>query len=97
VTMPVATFRTGEWELGELKDCQQVKWRDNPILQCDIEDFTTELVSLGTLPEPQRTLRTNQLHARWDNAKIFAVIFHAEKDHPWKWVCQKIPDGITCR
>lgn len=95
--MPVASFQRGEWESGEIKDCQKANWQGGSLLQCDIEDYTAELLSLDKLPEPERTMRTDRMHSLWDNAKTFPVTFHDETGHSWKWVCQKKSDGIDCR
>jgi hypothetical protein len=94
--MPVASFNPGGWESGEIKNCQQANWQGAPLLQCDIEDYTAELLTLSALPEPERTVRSNRMHSLWDNAKTFAVTFHDPKGHSWKWVCRKTSDGIDC-
>lgn len=95
VIMPVAHFKPGQWESGEIKDCQKAEWQGSIILLCDIDEYDAQLLSLHGLPEPQATIRSNELRSHSENAKTFAVRFHSKAGSIWK--CQRMADGIDCR
>ena len=75
VSMSVATFKPGNWESGESKDCQKAEWQGGTILICDIEEYDAALASLSRLPESEAAIQSDRMHSRNDEARNFAVSF----------------------
>lgn len=93
--IPVAYFQPGDWELGEIKDCQRAQ--DRNLLLCDISEYDTQLDLLSALPKSEATVRADRLRSKTENAKTFAVMFQSEKPEGLWWKCLKNNNGISCR
>jgi hypothetical protein len=95
VSMSVATFKPGNWESGESKDCQKAEWQGGTILICDIEEYDAALASLSRLPESEAAIQSDRMHSRNDEARILAVRFYSSAVSIYK--CQRTAEGIDCR
>jgi hypothetical protein len=95
VSMSVATFKPGDWELGESKDCQKAEWQGGTILLCDIEEYDAEVASLSRLPESEAAIQSDRMRSRKDDAEIFAIRFYSSAVAIYK--CQRTAEGLDCR
>jgi hypothetical protein len=43
--MSVAYYKPGNWDLGEIKDCQKAEWKGDTMLLCDFEEYAVKLAS----------------------------------------------------